>query len=105
MPQSLNFSSSCSTSLAWMWKSFSRKDHRAVLDPDLHAVIFRQGHERLPRFQKTGPVVVHALCPVASNERVYVLQTELRRGRDHALQMVDRGSCHFRIRIEGFGII
>src|SRR2546429_51220 len=81
------------------------EEHRAVFDADLDAVIFGEGDERAPGFQETRPIVVHAPGPVAPDERVHVLQSELLGGEDDFLEMSDHALRCRQVGIERVRIV
>ena len=73
----------------------------ARVDADLDAVILGIGDEWSPSLEETRPVVIDALRPVASDERVHVLQPQFFRRHDDALQMTHRHPCAFGVGIQG----
>ena len=68
-------------------------------------MIFGEGDERAPGFQETRPIVLHAPGPVAPDERVHVLQSELLGGEDDFLEMSDHALRRCKVGIERVRIV
>ena len=78
-----------------------REKHRAILDPDPHATLFRQPHQRRPGFKKPGPIVVDRTSPIPPDERRHLIDAQPRRGPDHLLEMLPSPARHLRRSAKG----
>ena len=79
--------------------------HRAILDADLHILLFSVANDIGPGGAEQRPVVVDRLGPVAANKGVDDVDTEFRRCIDHLVKVLDHRLATFGVGVERIGII